>query len=74
MGTNRTDDPSKLARGDRVKLTADPPDYGRFALAAGDRGVVEFIDSLGTIHVRWQSGARVGIIAEVSGLLRRDES
>ncbi len=57
--------------GDRVELTADPPGYGRYALAAGDRGIVEFADWLGTIHVHWRNGVHAGIIAELAGLLRR---
>ncbi len=63
-----------FAPGDRVELTAEPPDYGRYALAAGDRGVVEFTDSLGTIHVHWKTGVHVGIIAELAGLLRRADA
>ncbi len=57
--------------GDRVELTAVPDDYLRFALAAGETGTVEFTDSLGTVHVAWDNGVRVGIIAELAGCLRR---
>lgn len=57
--------------GDRVELTVVTDDYLRYALNAGDRGTVEFTDSLGTIHVRWDSGARIGIIAESIGLIRK---
>jgi hypothetical protein len=70
---NPTDD-TRLAPGDRVELASDPPDYGRYALTAGDRGTVEFTDSLHTIHVRWAKGCQVGIIAELAGLLCRRES
>jgi hypothetical protein len=41
-----------------------------FALAAGDRGTVEFTDSLGTVHVRWDSGQRIGILAQERHLIR----
>ncbi len=60
-----------LASGDRVELSAVPDGYRRFTLNAGDLGTVELVDSLGTIHVRWDSGARIGIIAESAGLIRR---
>jgi len=63
-----------LARGDRVELTAVPDGYARFALRAGDLGTVELVDSLGTIHVRWDGGMRVGITAELAPLVRRTSS
>ncbi len=71
MNTNRTDDQSELASGDLVELTAEPPDYAFYALSAGDRGIVSFTDSLGTVHVLWENGIRVGIIAEVAHMLRK---
>ena len=71
MGTKDTGHASELASGDRVALTAEPPEYASYALAAGDQGTVEFVDSLGTVHIRWTSGARVGIIAELAHLLRK---
>lgn len=49
-------------RGDRVELVAVTAGDERFGLTAGDRGTIEFTDSLGTVHVRWDSGKRVGII------------
>jgi hypothetical protein len=46
-------------------------DYQRFALTPGDTGTVDFTDSLGTGHIRWDSGARIGITAESAGLIRK---
>lgn len=63
-----------FAPGDCVELTGEPPDYEHFALTAGDKGTIEFTDSLGTVHIRWERGCRVGITAELTGLLRRRES
>jgi len=63
-----------FAPGDRVELTGEPPDYAHYALTAGDRGTVEFTDSLSTVHIRWDRGCQAGIIAELTGLLRKDES
>jgi chitodextrinase len=62
-----------LAPGDRVELTGEPPDYAHYALTAGDQGT-EFTDSLSTVHIRWDRGCQAGIIAELVGLLRKDES
>lgn len=58
--------------GDRIELTDVPPDYARFALTAGARGTVECVDSLGTIHVRWDTlpKLRIGIIAEAADMIR----
>jgi hypothetical protein len=56
-------------RGDRVELVDVSHDV-RFGLAVGDRGTVEFTDSLGTIHVQWDNGKRIGIIATELGLIR----
>ena len=58
-----------MNHGDRVELT-DATDYKLFKLSAGDRGTVEFTDSLGTIHIRWDNGRRVGIVSEDAGLIR----
>ena len=46
--------------GDRVELTAATDDYRRFKLSAGDLGTVLFTDSLGTVHVMWDCGKRIG--------------
>ena len=59
-----------MNRGDRVELLAASDDDARFGLAAGDCGTVEFTDSLGTVHVRWDGGQRVGIIAAERDLIR----
>lgn len=63
--------PGRHLPGDRVELTAVSDDYAKFALTAGDTGTVEFTDSLGTVHIRWDSGARIGIIAKSAALIRR---
>ena len=61
-----------LNRGDRIELVEVTDDYRRFGLAAGDRGTVEFTDSLGTVHIWWDSvGKRVGITREDAALIRR---
>lgn len=47
-------------RGDRVVL--DWTDDELTCLRAGDRGTVTFVDALGTVHVRWDSGSRLGLV------------
>lgn len=50
------------AVGDRVELVRSNDEYTR--LEKGERGTVRLIDSLGTIHVEWDSGSRLGLVAE----------
>jgi hypothetical protein len=59
-----------IAPGDRVQLIGEPPDFAAYAIKAGARGTVTMIDSQHTIHIRWDNGAQLGIIAELAGLLR----
>jgi len=59
-----------MNRGDRVELITVTTASARFGLSVGDRGTVEFTDSLGTVHVRWDSGRRVGITASERDLIR----
>jgi Domain of unknown function (DUF4314) len=58
-----------LLPGDRVELVAVNADYAR--LEPGQRGTVAFTDSLGTVHIRWDDGSRLGIIAEAGDLIRK---
>lgn len=64
---------TSLQRGDRVELTTVPggSDYERLGLSPGERGAVDFTDSLGTVHVRWDKGQRVGIIDRDRALICR---
>lgn len=60
-----------LQRGDRVELAEVPDDYRQFDLKAGQCGTVDLVDSLGTVHIRWDGGPRCGILAQHHGLVRR---
>ena len=31
-------------------------------LKPGDRGIVQFIDDIGTIHIKWDNGSTLGLI------------
>jgi hypothetical protein len=46
--------------GDRVRLVRCTDQYTR--LEPGAEGTVSFIDDMGTVHVNWDSGARLGLI------------
>ena len=61
-----------LRRGDRVELTAVPAgsDYEKYGIGAGTAGKVDFIDSLKTVHIQWDTGRRLGVLAEHRGLIR----
>lgn len=61
-----------LLRGERVKLIELPENsgYDVYGLSAGDEGIVELVDSLGTTHVWWDKGQRIGILAEHCKLIR----
>ena len=48
--------------GDRVRLIRCTDEYTR--LTPGELGTVTFIDSLGTVHVKWDSGANLGMVEE----------
>lgn len=38
------------------------PDDPYTKLLAGDEGTISFVDDLGTLHVRWDSGSTLGLI------------
>jgi hypothetical protein len=57
--------------GDRVELVRLTDDYRPFGLTAGEHGTVRFTDSLGTVHIHWDSGRRAGILAEEHDLIRK---
>jgi len=48
-------------QGKRVRLLAcsDP----HTSLRSGDEGTVQFVDDAGTLHVNWDTGSTLGLIA-----------
>ena len=50
------------AVGDRVRLIRCTDEYTR--LKPGDLGTVTFIDSMGTVFVKWDSGSNLGLVRE----------
>lgn len=49
--------------GDVVELVSTSDPYTR--LRPGDRGVVRFVDSVGTVHVDWYVGLSLGLVQGV---------
>jgi hypothetical protein len=47
-------------KGQRVRLVYTSDEYTR--LRPGELGTVDFIDSLGTIHVKWDCGSMLGLV------------
>lgn len=46
--------------GDRVRLVSCSDPYTR--LGPGATGTVTFVDSLGTVHVKWDTGSTLGLV------------
>lgn len=51
-----------MAQSRELRLVEAAPGYVGFGLTAGAAGVVQFTDSIGTVHIRWDNGQRIGII------------
>jgi hypothetical protein len=54
---------SRAKAGDRVRLLSCTDTYTR--LTPGTKGTVSFVDSLGTVHVKWDDGHSLGLIPGV---------
>lgn len=50
----------QFPKGTRVTLVKMDDPYT--TLKAGDKGTVDYIDDIGTIHVNWDKGSSLGII------------
>ena len=46
--------------GKRVRLIRCSDPYTK--LQSGDKGVVDYIDDMGTVHVKWDNGSSLGLI------------
>jgi hypothetical protein len=49
--------------GTKVELVSMDDPYMPFG--PGEKGVVDHVDSIGTIHVRWECGSGLGVVAGV---------
>lgn len=50
----------KFPKGARVELDYMDDPYTK--LRPGDKGTVNHIDDMGTIHIEWDSGSRLGVV------------
>lgn len=50
----------RYPKGTRIQLIQMDDPYTK--LVQGDKGTVNFVDDIGTIHVIWDSGATLGIV------------
>ena len=55
-----------LRIGSRVQLVRWAQESGALGLGPGAAGTVDFIDSLGTLFVRWDAGPYLALIAGAS--------
>jgi len=51
---------SEYPAGTRIKLIQMNDPYSKLTL--GDKGTVDHVDDIGTIHVKWDSGSGLGLI------------
>jgi hypothetical protein len=49
-------------RGDRIRVLSTSDAH--VSLRPGTRGTVEYVDALGTVHVQFDDGTRLGLIAD----------
>ena len=47
-------------KGKRIELISTSDPYT--SLKPGDRGTVDHVDDIGTIHVSWDNGSRLGLV------------
>lgn len=57
-----------VAVGDRVELVYCSDLWT--TIQPGTQGTVAFIDDLGTVHVKWDDGRRLGLVAEAGDRFR----
>ena len=53
-------------QGTRVELVSLEDPYSR--IPEGTRGTVDAVDDIGTIHVRWDNGSRLGVVYGVDSI------
>jgi len=49
---------AEFPQGSRVELIRMDDPYA--ALKPGDQGTVSFVDDIGTVHIKWDSGSSLG--------------
>ena len=72
MTTRLVDMNITIDKGSRVRLIAS--DDQHTDLTGGDLGTVDFIDDLGTIHVKWDKGNHLGLIPGLDKFVLLDDT
>ena len=54
---------ASMLQGGRIRLISCDDPYTQ--LKPGTRGVITLVDGLGTVHVTWDDGSRIGLIPGV---------
>lgn len=62
---------SFIHEGERVRLVRCTDKYTR--LEPGTLGTVVMVDGMGTIHVAWDDGHQLGMVAEAGDVIERAE-
>lgn len=53
----------RYKNGMRVELISMDDPYSK--LVPGDQGTIDFVDDIGTVHVKWDKGSCLGLIPNV---------
>lgn len=61
----------RYPKGTKVELVSLEDPYAR--IPEGTKGTVDAVDDIGTIHVRWDNGSRLGVVPGVDKLRKVDE-
>lgn len=60
MSKNTESIKNKYPKGTKIELINICDEYSD--LMPGDVGVVDYVDDLGTIHMKWENGSSLGLI------------
>ena len=61
-----------VVAGDRVEFVSSSDPYTK--LQPGELGTVVIVDSIGTVHVNWDSGSKLGLVGRAGDRWRRVEA
>ena len=61
----------RYPKGTRVELVSLEDPYAR--IPEGTKGTVDAVDDIGTIHVRWDNGSRLGVVPGVDTIRKVNE-
>ena len=61
----------RYPKGARVELISLEDPYAR--IPEGTKGTVDAVDDIGTIHVRWDNGSRLGVVPGVDTIRKVNE-